>query len=71
MTIKHRKVKAKKEWPLVVYFWIAGLGLLSYAVTRVALDGYPHPIHWAAGLIGAVAGIFAGWLWYRWRGDII
>lgn len=71
MAVKHRKVKAKKEWPLVVYLWSIGLGFMSYVVTRIALDGYPHPIHWASGLIGAVAGFFVGLLWYRWRGDII
>ncbi len=71
MTNKRQKTKAKKEWPLVVYFGIFGLGFLSYVIARIALDGYPHPIHWASGLIGAVAGFFVGWLWYRWRGDII
>jgi hypothetical protein len=71
MAVKHRKVKTKKEWPLVVYFWIVGLGFMSYVVTRIALDGYPHPIHWASGLVGAIAGYFIGWIWYRWRGDII
>lgn len=61
----------KATTPVVVYFSAAGMGLLSYAVARVALDGYPHPLHWASMLGGAVVGYFLGWLWFRWRGDII
>ena len=61
---------ARKDWPLVIYAWIIGLGLTGYFIGRLALDGQPHPLHWAAGLAGAVIGYFVGWLWYRWRGDI-
>ena len=60
-----------KDWPLVVYVWIAGLGFTGYLVARIARDAQPHPVHWAAGLAGAIAGYGAGWLWYRWRGDIL
>ena len=60
----------KKEWPAIVYIWAFGLAILSYAVARVVLDGKPHPYHWLAALIGGLAGIPLGWLWYRWRGDI-
>lgn len=63
--------KASKDWPLVVYVWIVGLGISGYVVARIALDGRPHPLHWASGLVGAVVGYFVGWLWYRWRGDVI
>ena len=62
---------ARKDWPLVVYVWIVGQGFMSYLTARIALDGQPHPLHWASGLVGAVVGYFVGWLWYRWRGDII
>ena len=62
---------SNKEWPAVVYFWIFGLGFGSYLAARIILDGYPHPYHWLAGLIGGLAGIGIGWLWYRWRGDVI
>jgi hypothetical protein len=48
-----------------------GLGFLSYIIARIALDGYPHPIHWLIALAGGIAGIGVGWLWYRWRGDLI
>lgn len=74
---KHTKSKkvshktARREWPLVVYIWIIGLGFMGYLVARIVLDAYPHPIHWASGLIGAAIGCLVGWLWYRWRGDVI
>ena len=59
------------DWPLVVFVWIAGLGFTGYIIARIVLDSQPHPVHWASGLVGAVAGYFLGWLWYHWRGDII
>jgi len=62
--------KKRKEWPVVVYLWAFGLGLFSYVAARFALDTYPHPYHWASGLIAGLAGIPIGWLWYRWRGDV-
>ena len=69
-TVAKMEEKKRKEWPVVVYLWAIGLGLFSYVVARLALDGYPHPYHWASGLIGGLAGIPIGWLWYRWRGDV-
>ena len=60
----------RKEWPVVIYVWIVSLTILSYVVARVVLDGQPHPIHWLFALLGGLAGIPAGWLWYRWRGDV-
>jgi len=66
-----KKSEKQKDWPAVVYFWAIGLGLLSYAVVEIAThDTWPHPIHWLAGIIGGIAGIGIGWLWYRWRGDV-
>lgn len=61
----------KKEWPVVVYLWAFGLAIVGYAVARVGLDAFPHPYHWASGLIGGALGILVGWIWYRWRGDVI
>lgn len=59
-----------KEWPAVIYIWIIGLALVSYVVARTVLDAYPHPYHWLSALVGGIAGIPIGWLWYWWRGDI-
>ncbi len=64
------ETKKKKEWPAVVYFWAFGLAILGYAIGRVGLAAFPHPYHWLSGLIGGLAGIPLGWLWYRWRGDV-
>jgi len=68
---KSRKPAKRQDWPLVVYMWAVGLALLSYIVARMALNGWPHPYHWLAGLLGGAVGILLGWLWYRWRGDVI
>jgi len=68
---KDSRKKVPEGWPMVVYLGIFGFGIFSYAVARIALDAYPHPIHWAFGLLGVVLGYFVGWLWYRWRGDVI
>ena len=63
--------KERKEWPVVVYMWTFGLGILGYLVVGEAVfDTKPHPIHWLSGLVGAIVGIGIGWLWYRWRGDV-
>jgi hypothetical protein len=35
------------------------------------LDGYPHPYHWGTGIAGGLFGIGIGWIWFRWRGDIL
>lgn len=63
---------AKQDWPAVVYLWMIGLGILGYLVVgEFMLMNRPHPLHWAAGLAGVALGVPVGWLWYRWRGDII
>jgi hypothetical protein len=62
----------RREWPLVVYVWIIGLGFSGYLVVgRMILASQPHPVHWTAALAGAGLGVPIGWLWYRWRGDIL
>ena len=59
---------------MVVYIWMiglffliilcpAGIGIVSAPVSLVG----SIPI----GLAGTILGIPLGWLWYRWRGDII
>ncbi len=67
---KSNKSEKKQETPAVVYFWAIGMGFLFYIVARVVLAAYPHPYHWLAMLIGAVIGVFCGWVWFRWRGDV-
>lgn len=69
---KGKSQKDTREWPLVVYLWIVGLGFAGYLIVgRLIFATRPHPIHWLAGLVGALLGIPVGWLWYRWRGDIL
>ena len=63
--------KKTKEWPIVVYVLAFGLALVSYVVARIVLNAYSHPYHWGTGIAGALFGIGIGWLWYRWRGDIL
>ncbi len=73
MPKKPRKEQSKdeKEWPVVVYIWAVGIGVVGYLVAgEMVLASKPHPIHWLAGLVGGVVGIGMGWLWYRWRGDV-
>jgi len=65
-----KELKRRKEWPAVVYLWIFGLAIFSYVIARIGLDAYPHPYHWLSGLVGGLAGIPVGWLWYRRRGDV-
>ncbi len=65
-----KKNSRSKEWPVVVYVWIFGLAIFGYLIGRIGLNAYPHPYHWLSGLIGGIAGIPIGWLWYRWRGDV-
>jgi hypothetical protein len=70
-TSKTKIDRKRKEWPLVVYVWAAGLGIFGYAVARISLDSYPHPLHWGSGIVGGLLGVLVGWAWYRWRGDIL
>jgi hypothetical protein len=70
--VRAKTKPGRREWPLVVYLWIVGLGFGGYLIIgRMLLATRPHPVHWAAGLAGAVLGVPIGWLWYRWRGDVL
>lgn len=65
-------VKKEQDWPVVVYMWAFGLAILGYLIGETGFrTAKPHPFHWLLGLIGGILGIGAGWLWYRWRGDVI
>jgi hypothetical protein len=68
---KGNRNKTQGDWPLVVYISIFGAGFLGYFVAEIGFNTRPHPLDWASGLAGAVIGCVAGWLWYRWRGDIV
>ena len=71
---ERRKVGPSKDrevTPAVVYLAAVGTALVAYFIAEVALGAKPHPIHWAALVGGGLLGIPLGWLWYRWRGDII
>lgn len=57
--------------PFVVFVGLFGLGLLGYVFSQMLLPAEAHPAHWLIALIGAALGGVLGWLWYRWRGDII
>jgi len=69
---RRKPERARREWPLVVYIWVVGLGVSGYVIVgRLLLATRPHPVHWLAGLVGALVGVPLGWLWYRWRGDVL
>ena len=57
--------------PFVVFVGVFGLGLLGYVFSQIFTAAEAHPSHWLAALGAAVLGGVLGWLWYRWRGDII
>ena len=63
--------RASGGFPLVVFVGVFGPGLLSYVFSQVVTAAEAHPSHWLAALGGAVFGGILGWVWYRWRGDII
>ena len=65
------KSKEENEWPVVVYVWAFGLGLLGYLIVEAGWrDSLSHPMHWLGGLVGGLIGILVGWQWYFWRGDV-
>ncbi len=72
MKTDRKRLKAPRhEWPAVVYFWGFGLAIMSYVVARIVLDGQPHPYHWLSALAGGAAGLGIGWIWFRFRGDVL
>ena len=57
--------------PFVVLVGLLGLGLVGYVLSQVFLPVEAHSAQWLVALIGAALGSVLGWLWYRWRGDIL
>ena len=68
--VKRNEGKARKEWPAVTYLGSFGGAFLGYAITRIGLNSFPHPYHWAGALLGAILGLGGGWIWFLRRGDI-
>ena len=62
------KTKAAQGVPLIVVYWAAGLGIVSYVVSRFVFT--PHPLHWASGAGGLLLGIIIGYIWFYTRGDV-
>ncbi len=57
--------------PFVVFVGFLGLGLVGYVLSQAFLPVEAHPSHWLVAVLSAIVGGVLGWLWYRWRGDII
>ena len=68
---KNRMEMSAQGWPVVVYFALFCGGFLGYLIGRIALAGSPHPLHWLSGVVGAILGTLAGWVWHQTHGDII
>lgn len=56
-----RMFKRHPDWPVDI--GIAAGCILGYVFAWVGLVSYFHPIHWVAGVTGALAGCFVGWFW--------
>ncbi len=57
--------------PFVVFVGFLGLGLVGYVLSQALLPLEAHLSHWMIAGLSALVGGVLGWLWYRWRGDII
>jgi hypothetical protein len=71
---KHRnepETKKSREWPVVVDFGTFGLAIFGYTLSNLGVLHNPHSYHWLTGVLDAIAGLIIGWVWYRWRGDIV
>ncbi len=68
--VKRTEKKTHKEWPAVTYVGTFSGAFLGYLIARIGLNSFPHPVHWAGGLLGASLGLAGGWIWFFRRGDI-
>ena len=57
--------------PFIVVVGFFGLGLAGYVLSQAFLAVEAHSSHWLVAVLCAIVGGVLGWLWYRWRGDII
>jgi hypothetical protein len=66
-----KAAKKNQDWPLVIYVWMFGLGILGYTLARIVLYTSPHPYHWLSAIAGGLIGVLVGKAWYHWKGDIV
>ncbi len=60
------------HWPVVVSVAAFAFGTIGYVIVgEIILSAQPHPLHWISGLVSGALGVGLGWVWYRWKGDII
>lgn len=60
------KFERHTDWPVDI-----GIGtgtILGFVFTWIGLICYLYLEHWMAGILGALAGGFVGWLWYLVKG---
>ncbi len=69
VTTKAEHISARL--PFVVFVGFLGLGLVGYVLSQALLPVEAHLSHWMIAGLSALVGGVLGWLWYRWRGDII
>ena len=55
--------RRNSDWPIDI--GISTGCILGYIFAWIGLVTYFHPNHWVAGVSGALAGWFVGWVWYR------
>jgi len=55
--------KLRPDWPVDI--GIATGTILGYVFACIGLVCILYLEHWMAGMVGALAGGFAGWIWYR------
>jgi len=55
--------KLHTDWPVDI--GIASGCILGYVFAWIGLVDYFHTSHWVAGVIGALAGYFVGWVWFK------
>jgi hypothetical protein len=57
--------KRYPDWPVDI--GMAAGGILGYVLAWIGIICFLYVQHWMAGVIGALAGGLAGWIWYRFR----
>ncbi len=68
---KKRKQASQDGIALVTLMSTLGGFLLGYLGGEIGLAVRPHPVHWASGLLVALAGYGIGEVIYRRYGDVV